>query len=146
MLRGSAQAKIDDKGRLKVPTQFLRFIQDRYSLEVFITSVEGQSALVFPLQVWEERELKLLALPGSDPIRRKYLERVSYFGQQGELDGQGRVVVPAVLRQAAGIVGDVIINGRLDHLEVWNHDRLLKRFTEQPFTDQDYQHLSERGV
>lgn len=146
MLRGSAQARIDDKGRLKVPTQFLRFIQERYSVEVFITSIEGQSALVFPLPVWEERELKLLGLPSADPIRRKYLERASYFGQQGELDGQGRVVIPAVLRQTAGIAGDVVINGRLDHLEVWNHDRLLKRFAEQPFTDQDYQHLSERGV
>jgi MraZ protein len=146
MLRGSAQARIDDKGRLKVPTQFLRVLQERYTLEVFITSVEGQSALVFPLAVWEERELKLLNLAGADPIRRKYLERVSYFGQQGELDGQGRVVVPPVLRQSAAISGDVIVNGRLDHLEVWNHDRLLKRFAEQPFTDQDYQHLSERGV
>jgi MraZ protein len=146
MLRGSAQARIDDKGRLKVPTQFLRFIQERYGLEVFITSIEGQSALVFPLAVWEERELKLLALPGADPLRRKYLERANFYGQQSELDGQGRVVIPPLLRQSAAITGDVSVNGRLDHLEVWNHDRLMKRFVDQPFTDQDYQQLSERGV
>jgi MraZ protein len=146
MLRGSSQARIDDKGRLKVPTGFLRFFEERYGLDVFLTSIEGESALLYPLAVWEEREAKLASLPPSDPVRRKYLERASHFGQQTQLDGQGRVVVPQILRDVAGIVGDVSVGGRLDHLEIWNLERLQRRFTTQPFSDEDYQYLSDRGV
>ena len=146
MFRGSASAKIDDKGRLKVPTEFRRHIEDRYGLELFITSVLGDSALVYPLPVWEEREARLQALPSTDPVKNRYLERVSYFGQQTQLDNQGRVVIPQILREAAGMEGDVVVSARLDHLVVWNADRLRKRFAEQPFGDDDFKYLSERGV
>jgi MraZ protein len=146
MLRGSSQAKIDEKGRLKVPTAFLRVIEERYGADLFITSVEGDSALVYPLAVWEEREARIAALPTSDPVRRRYLERVSYYGQQTQLDAQGRVVIPPLLREVAEVNGEVMVGGRLDHLEVWNHERLQKRFKDQPFTDVDYQYLSDRGV
>ncbi len=128
MFRGSASAKIDDKGRLKVPTEFRRHLEDRYGTEVFITSVVGDSALVYPLPVWEEREARLQALPSTDPVKDRYLERVSYFGQQAQLDNQGRVVIPQILREAAGMEGDVVVSARLDHLVVWNADRLRKRF------------------
>jgi MraZ protein len=146
MLRGSSQARIDDKGRLKVPTGFLRLFEERFGPDIFLTSIEGDSALLFPLSVWEEREAKLATLPASDPVRRRYLERASYFGQQSQLDGQGRVVIPQLLRDVAGIVGDVSVGGRLDHLEIWNLERLQRRFAAQPFGDEDYQYLSDRGV
>lgn len=146
MFRGSASARIDDKGRLKVPTEFRRHIEERYGNEIFITSVLGDSAFVFPLPVWEEREARLQALPSTDPVKSRYLERVSYFGQQTQLDGQGRVVIPQILRDAAGMEGEVVVSARLDHLVVWNADRLRKRFAEQPFTDDDFKYLSDRGV
>ena len=82
----------------------------------------------------------------TDSTKRRYLERVSYFGNPGSLDGQGRVLVPQLLRESAEMTGEVVVSGRLDHLEVWNHDRLLKRFAEQPFTEEDFQYLSERGI
>ena len=146
MFRGSAAAKIDDKGRLKVPTVFRRDFQERFGRDVFVTSVLGDSALIYPLQVWEEFEERLAALPTTDSTKRRYLERVSYFGNPGSLDGQGRVLVPQLLRESAEMTGEVVVSGRLDHLEVWNHDRLLKRFAEQPFTEEDFQYLSERGI
>ncbi|MDH3254783.1 MAG: division/cell wall cluster transcriptional repressor MraZ [Acidobacteriota bacterium] len=146
MFRGSAPAKIDDKGRLKVPTGFRRSLEDRYGREVFITSVIGDSVLVYPLVEWEGIEEKLAALPSTDRTKRHYLQRVSFFGQQGQLDGQGRVVVPQLLRESAGMSGEVIVSGRLDHLEVWNRERLEKRFAEQPFTEEDFAYLAERGI
>jgi MraZ protein len=146
MFRGSAPAKIDDKGRLKVPTDFRRHIEERYGTEVFITSVHGDCALVYPLPVWEEREARLQSLPTSDPVRRRYLERINYYGQQAALDSQGRVVIQPLLRDSAGMDGEVVVSASLDHLVVWNLERLQKRFAEQPFTDEDFQHLSERGV
>ena len=146
MFRGSAPAKIDDKGRLKVPTGFRRSLEDRFGRDVFLTSVVGDSVLLYPLKTWEAFEERLAALPSMDRTKRRYLERVSYYGQQGQLDGQGRVLVPQILRASADMAGEVIVSGRLDHLEVWSHERLQSRFDEQPFTDDDFQYLSDRGV
>ncbi len=146
MFRGSAPAKIDDKGRLKVPTGFRRFLQERYGPEVFVTSVLGDSVLVYPLQVWEEFEERLAGLPATDSTKRRFLERVSYYGSQARVDGQGRVLVPQLLRDSAEMTGEVVVSGRLDHLEVWNHRRLRERFAEQPFSEEDFRYLSERGI
>lgn len=146
MFRGSAPAKIDDKGRLKVPTMFQRSLREKYGPEVYITSVLGDSALIYPLQVWEEIESRLFALPSTDRIKQRYLERVSYYGQQSKLDSQGRVVLPLILRESAQMEGEVVVSSRLDHLEVWNHQRLLARFAEKPFSDADFQYLADREV
>jgi len=131
---------------LKVPTGFRRLLRERYGNEVFITSVIGDSVQVYPLPVWEELEARLAALPSTDRTKRKFLERVSYFGQLGQLDKQGRVVIPQLLRESADMTGDVVVNARLDHLAVWNLQRLQKRFDEQPFTEDDFHYLSERGI
>ena len=146
MFRGSAPAKIDDKGRLKIPTELRRRFQDQYGSEVFITSIVGDSVMVYPLSVWEEVEGRLAALPSTNRVKRHFLERVNYFGQQTKLDKQGRVVIPPILRQSAEMAGEVVVNGRLDHLEVWNRTRLEKRFSQEPFTDEDFEYLSERGI
>ncbi len=146
MFRGSAPAKIDNKGRLKVPTTFRRVLEERYGRELFITSIVGESVHLYPLEVWEELENRLAGLPSTDRTKRRFLERVAYFGQQAQLDSQGRVVVSPLLRESADMTGEVVVAGRLDHLEVWNHDRLLARFREQPFTDADFEYLSERGI
>ena len=146
MFRGSAPTKIDDKGRLKVPTGFRRLLEERWGREVFITSVLGDSVLVYPLPVWEEIEARLAALPSTDRTKQRYLERISYYGQQGQLDGQGRVVLPPILRDSADMSGDVVVSARLDYLEVWNRDRLEAKFAEQPFTDDDFENLSEKGI
>lgn len=146
MFRGSAPTKIDDKGRLKVPTAFRRKMEERYGTDVFITSVLGDSVLVYPLTVWEEIEARLAALPSTDRTKQRFLERVSYYGQQSKLDQQGRVVIPPILRDTADMDGEVVVSARLDHLEVWNRARLEARFTEQPFTDDDFGYLSDKGI
>ena len=146
MFRGSVVATIDDKGRLKVPTDFRRALEDRFGAEFFITSVAGDHALVYPLPVWEEIESRLSALPATDRLKERYLERVSYYGQQARLDGQGRLLVPQIVRTAAGMNGEVVVSARLDHLVVWNRERFEKRLAERPFTDDDFNQLAERGI
>ena len=146
MFRGSAPAKIDAKGRLKIPTSFRNELEERFGRELFITSVVGDSALVYPLSSWREVEDRLAALPSTDRTKQRFLERVGYYGQQSELDAQGRVVLPPILRESADMKGDVVVSARLDHLEVWNHERLQKRFSEQPFSEADFEYLSERGI
>jgi len=146
MFRGSAPTRIDEKGRLKVPTTFRRQLEERYGRDVFITSVLGDSVLLYPLSVWEEIEDRLAALPSTNRTKQRFLERVSYYGQQGQLDRQGRVVIPPLLRDSADMAGEVVVNARLDHLEVWNRKRLKARFTDEPFTDEDFEYLSEKGI
>lgn len=146
MFRGSASAKIDSKGRLKIPTGFRRVLEERFGREVFVTSVLGDAALVYPLVVWEELEERLAKLPSTDRTKRRYLERVGYYGQQTQLDAQGRVVIPQILRESAEMAGDAVVSGRLDHLEIWNHQRLLDRFAGEEFSEEDFAYLAERGV
>ena len=145
-LRGSAQARIDEKGRLKVPTMFRTVIQDQKGPDVFVTSLTGQSVRIYPMPVWLEVERKLSAMPANHPSRLKFLDRVNYFGQTSELDGQGRVVIPPNLRESASIVGDVRVFGRIDHLEVWNDERFLQKLQREVWTDEDGMRLSEHGI
>ena len=146
MFRGSAPTKIDDKGRLKVPTDFRRFIEERYGPDLFVTSILGDSALLYPLPVWEEIEGRLQAMPSTDRTKARFLERVSYFGQQVGMDPQGRILIPQILRESAGMNGDVVVSAQLDHLVVWNRDRFVARLSEQPFTEDDFRALAERGI
>jgi MraZ protein len=146
MFRGSAPAKIDDKGRLKVPTSFRQHIEERWGQEVFATSVLGDSALIYPLPVWEDIEARLQSMPSTHRARNRYLERVSYFGQQARLDNQGRIVLPQILRTSAGMDGEVVVSAQIDHLVVWNRERFESRLADEPFTEEDFGALSSAGI
>ena len=145
-MRGSTVATMDEKGRFKVPTDFRRVLEERYGQEFFVTSLTGEKALVYPLPVWEEIEAKLAALPATDPVRQKFLERASYFGAQLRLDGQGRLLMPPILRERAAMTGEVVVSALLDHLEIWNRERFEQRLAQHPFTDDDFRALAERGI
>jgi MraZ protein len=146
MFRGSAPTKIDDKGRLKVPTEFRRILEENHGSEVFITSVSGESATLYPLPVWEKIEERLAAVPSTNRAKQRFLERVNYFGQQLRLDSQGRVVVPQILREKAEMIGDVVVSGRIEHLEIWNRERFDAKIVDDPLTEEDYHDLAELGV
>ena len=146
MLRGNSPARIDDKGRLKVPNGFRATIQDTHGRELFVTSLTGESVRIYPMPVWLEIERKLAAMPSTHPSRQKYLDRVNFFGQISEIDTQGRVVIPARLRESATMVGEVDVFGQMNYLEVWNHERFVSKLHREPFTDDDAKALSEFGI
>lgn len=146
MFRGSQQARIDDKGRLKVPSDFRSVLEDRYGPRLFVTSHLGESVLIYPLPVWEEVERKLLALPSTLDERDRLLEAVNYFGAPTELDAQGRVLIPQKLRDSALMIGDVDVMGKLTVLEVWNHERLRARVEGKPLTKADLAVLAAAGI
>jgi MraZ protein len=141
MLRGHHPARVDDKGRLKVPNGFRTLIEAQYGAELFVTSVTGEHVRVYPMAVWLEVERKLQAMPSSHPSRLRFLERVNFYGQAVAMDRQGRVLLPQLLRDSAAMLGDVSVLGVQNHLEVWNLKRLL-----EPFTDEDGRVLSEFGI
>jgi len=145
-LRGSASARIDDKGRLKIPTQFRGLVRDQTGAEVFVTSLTGECVRIYPMTVWLAVEQKVLEMPSNLPSRLKFLDRVNYYGLEGELDGQGRVVISPLLREHAAIVGDVSVIGRINHLEVWNVERFNAKLVREPWGDRDGLKLSKHGV
>ena len=146
MLRGSTSARIDDKGRLKVPNAFRRLVEQKHGRELFLTSLTGEYVRIYPMPVWLEIEQKLAAMPSTHPSRQRFLDRINYFGSDGELDVQGRVIIPSRLREAATMNGDVDVLGQVNYLEVWNHDRLIAKMQHDPFTDDDARALSEFGI
>jgi MraZ protein len=144
-LRGNCQAKVDDKGRLKIPAVFLEGLR-QYGSQFYITSMNGETARIYPMQVWLAIEEKLAKVSSQNRAKRKFLMRTSYYGQVVELDGQARVLIPPVLRESAQVKGDVDVFGSLDYLEVTNHTRLLDDMKNDPFTEDDFKALEDLGI
>jgi MraZ protein len=146
VLRGNHTAKIDDKGRLKIPNAFRALVQQAHGSELFVTSLTGESVRLYPMPVWLALEEKLAGAPSTHPARIKYLDRINYFGQTAEIDAQGRVVIHQRLRESAGMTGEVDVFGLYDHLDVWNHERFVSKLQSDPFTDDDAKALSDFGI
>lgn len=147
MLRGNHPARIDDKGRLKIPNGFRTLVESQFGPELFVTSVTGEYVRVYPLAVWLEIERKLAAVPSTNPSKQRFLDRVNFFGQLQTLDKQGRVLLPQVLRDPAGMIGEVCVLGLQNYLAVWNMKRLQERlFKREPFSDDDGRALAEHGI
>jgi MraZ protein len=141
--RGSAPARLDEKGRLKVPNLFRQQIEEAFGPEMFVTSLHGREVLLYPLAIWRALEERLAALPAIHRAKTKFLERVNYYGQDGSIDSQGRILVPQILRDAAKLPADVVVTGNIDHLVVSDRSALAKRLTSEDFTPQDYDELSK---
>ena len=146
MFRGNAPARIDEKGRLKVPNAFRALLEQKYGKELFLTSLTGEFVRVYPMPVWLEIEERLGAIPTTHPSKLRFLDRANYYGQSGELDVQGRVLIPVRLREAATMAGDVDVLGQIKWLDVWNHDRFLTKLQRESYTDDDARALSEFGI
>jgi MraZ protein len=147
MLRGNHPARIDDKGRIKVPNGFRTLIEQQHGPELFVTSVTGEYVRLYPMAVWLEVERRLAEVPSANPSRQRFLDRVNFFGQTATMDKQGRVVVPPLLRESAAMAGEVSVLGQQNHLAVWNQKRLSERlFKKEPFTDDDGTVLSGFGI
>jgi MraZ protein len=144
-LRGNCPAKVDEKGRLKVPAIFLEELTE-FGKQFYITSPTGESARIYPLKVWAEIEDKLARVSSQNAAKRKFLKRTSYFGQTVEIDAQGRLLIPAVLREEAQTKSDVDVLGALDYLEVMNHTRVLDELKNEPFTSDDSKALEDLGI
>jgi MraZ protein len=146
VLRGNHSAKIDDKGRLKIPTAFRGVMDEQQGQGLYVTSLTGDSVRIYPMAAWLALEQRLARVPPMNPARTRFLDRVNYYGQISEFDAQGRVLIPARLRDSAGMAGEVDVLGQVEFLEVWNHDRFLEKLKRDPFTDEDARALAEFGI
>jgi MraZ protein len=146
MLRGNYTARIDSKGRLKVPTPFRRLIEEKHGTVVYVTSLTGDNVRIYPLLEWESIEQRLALLPSMDPARRKFLDRTNYYGQQSTIDAHGRLLIHPLLRKSAGVIGDVAVLGYLTYLEVWELERFQQRLLSDPYTEEDEAAIAGLGI
>ena len=146
MFRGNHPTRVDEKGRLKVPAEFKRLIDEKYGAQFYITSLAGKVAQIYPFEEWQRIEEKLARLSNFNPTKKKFLNRTNYYGQLVEIDGQGRVLIPALLRETARIQGEVAVVGNLTYLEVQSIEAYRKDIEENPFTAEDEKTLDELGI
>jgi MraZ protein len=146
MLRGNSPATIDEKGRLKIPSIFRADIDGTWGSDFYVTSLSGESVLIYPLPVWQEIEERLAKLPSLNPTKKKFLDRTNYYGQLASTDKSGRILIPPLLRESAQMTGEVAVLGNLNYLDVWNNQRFLARLKEQQFTEEDHQVLGDLGI
>jgi MraZ protein len=146
MFRGNHPTRVDEKGRLKVPAEFKRVIDEKYGQQFYITSLDGDVAQVYPFEEWERIEQKLAGLSTFNPTKKKFLSKVNYWGQVVEMDGQGRLLIPQLLRDAAKIKGEVAVSGYQTYLEVRNMEAYQQKVQEEKFTPDDEKTLDELGI
>ena len=146
MFRGNHPTRVDEKGRLKVPAEFKRVIDEKYGTQFYITSLDGKVAQIYPFEEWEQIEEKLAGLSTFNPTKKKFLSRVNYWGQQVEMDGQGRLLLPQLLREAAQIKGEVAVVGYEKYLEVRNLEAYRQEILQEQFTPEDEKTLDELGI
>jgi MraZ protein len=146
MFRGNHPTRVDEKGRLKIPAEFKRVIDEKYGQQFYITSLDGRVAQVYPFEEWERIEQKLAALSNFNPTKKKFLDRTNYYGQQVEMDGQGRLLLPQLLRESGQIKGEVAVLGNLTFLVVRNLDLFKREIEEDKFTPEDEKTLDELGI
>ena len=146
MLRGNHPARVDEKGRLKIPSGFLQLIETNFGSDVYVTSLTGDNVRIYPMDVWVEFERKLSGMPDFHPTKVKLLNRAAFYGQATSLDRQGRLVIPSQLREPAKMRGSVAVLGNNNFLEVWNEEYFIEKLGQEPLTEDDFRALSEYDV
>lgn len=143
MLSGSFTVKVDEKGRVKVPSEFRRRIEQRYGDgPFFVTSVRGDCAHLYPEKAWDEILQKLSTQPPSRPIVAKFRLATDYYGQPASIDAQGRLLIHPRLRHDAGIEDEVVIVAHPNRLEVWNHRKIKEELEKNPLTGEEMDQLT----
>lgn len=148
MLRGNALAKVDEKGRLKLPSAYRSVIEPNWGGEFFVTSLRGESVLMFPMSVYSDIESRLFGPDtGLAPaVLRRVRNTINYYGQTAGMDSQGRVLIHPLLRSSARMDGEVTVLGRMDHLEIWHREVFEERLRGDPLTDDDLALLAPFGL
>jgi len=140
--RGSYPAKIDDRGRIKIPSRYLSILESQYGKEIYLTSLNGDHVLFFPLPVWESIEQRIAAIKMRDPDLEEYISRISFWGTETEIDHKGRILIPANLRESSQLVEKVLVLGKIDYLVIWNSGVFESKFISGTFSDDRQQKIS----
>jgi len=134
--RSRSEHSLDAKGRLNIPSRFREVLREVYSETVAVTSWD-KCLKVYPAQEWEAIEEKLLNEGKKQPGLGDFLRLIVSGVAICPLDKQGRILVPPTLRGEMGIEREVVLNGMLDHFEIWDKTawQLETKRTRERFAD-----------
>lgn len=118
MFMGEFEHSIDAKGRIIIPSRFREDLGEKFYVTV---GLDG-CLFVYPPNEWEIFSTEIRKLPGTKEARQ--LQRM-FFGRAAacEVDKQGRILIPAVLRESAGLEKDIVFVGVLNKIEIWSKER-----------------------
>lgn len=139
--RGHAEARLDNKGRLKMPSVFRKIFENTHGASLFITALTDECLLIYPLVVWEDIEDKVNRLGPMNPKRRKFMTRANRCGAEVEMDSQGRVSLKPIQRQIVNLQDDTVLIGCTDHLELWPADSEMVDTSGDAFSMEDFSAL-----
>jgi transcriptional regulator MraZ len=134
---GNPTSKLDERGRIKLPAEFKTFTERKYGKgfnTFYITSMDGESAEIYPLPVWLERQKKIFAMPQTNLARRILLDRYSLYGDRADMDPQGRMQIPEELRSKAELTGEVKVSGEGSFIRVTSLKKLRERAEKDQLT------------
>ena len=118
--RGSYRHSIDHKGRISIPARFRRLLSgDASDTFIILRGLETCVAL-YPLDEWQRMEERLRSRSFHDETNRRFLRIMSLDLNEGIMDAQGRVAIPPRLLTHAQLKGEAMVNGVVDHIEIWD--------------------------
>jgi len=134
--RSRSEHTLDAKGRLNIPSRFREVLREEYSETVVVTNWH-KSLKAFPVAVWEELEEKLQNEGRMQPGMGDFVRYVISGVTECTLDKQNRILLPAPLRNEFNIGTEVVLNGMLDHFEIWDKAawQVESRRTRERFAD-----------
>ncbi len=142
----SIQTKLDERGRIKLPVEFREFLERKYGKgfnTFYITSMDGETAEIYPLSEWLKRQERIFAMPQSHPARKILLRRYTRFGKQASMDPQGRMPIREELREEADLSGEVTVTWEGNLLRVTS----MKTLRETPeLTAEQLDSLKDYGL
>ncbi|GAC1377880.1 MAG: division/cell wall cluster transcriptional repressor MraZ [Ktedonobacteraceae bacterium] len=115
MFLGEYEHTIDAKGRMAVPAKFRQQMKEG----AVVSKGMGTCLSVYTMQRWEEKSTELASDKASDELR-DFERRIYPSASEIELDGQGRMIIPAKLRTYANLDNEVTVAGVRDHFEIWD--------------------------
>lgn len=142
MFTGEYRHSVDDKGRIAVPSKFRTQLADG----AFVSRWIDACLAIWPKAAFDELAGKVAVLPISDQGSRQFQRFIFSGAIEAELDRQGRVVIPAYLRDWAGLDGEAVVVGGRDHVEIWAPARweTVRRDLEDPAALAE--HLTGLGI
>ncbi len=127
MFRGINAIALDAKGRLSIPTRYRDLLSNAQTTHVVITiDTDAPCLLLYPMAEWEIIERKIAELPSFNPVARRIQRLLIGHATEIELDGNGRLLVPAVLRDYAGLQKEAMLVGQGRKFEIWSNERWQK--------------------
>lgn len=123
MFRGANAINLDAKGRMALPSKYRELLQERSEGKMVLTiDTEDPCLLLYPLEDWAVIEQKVNQLPSFNKAARRIQRLLVGHATEVELDAQGRIVVPPVLRDYAKLEKKSMLIGQGNKFELWSED------------------------